>query len=226
MKLTFYTAIICPYAQRAAITLQEVGADYEKVEIDLANKPDWYKDVNPETKVPALTVDGYNIAESLVLVELINDLFPEKKLLPDNALKRAQIRFFVEYWASKISSQQFKLFGLDDSGRQAIYGELNAALARINDLLLEQAQEGPYFLGSEYSLADVNVAPFVYRLQFLLNRFFKEDGELEALGKYPRLKQFFAGITERESFKATIASNEQLEVAFDRVLQRLSSAKK
>jgi glutathione S-transferase len=38
-----------------------------------------YKDVNPETKVPALTVDGYNIAESLVLVELINDLFPEKK---------------------------------------------------------------------------------------------------------------------------------------------------
>lgn len=40
-KLTFYTAIICPYAQRAAITLQEVGADYEKVEIDLANKPDW-----------------------------------------------------------------------------------------------------------------------------------------------------------------------------------------
>jgi glutathione S-transferase len=81
-------------------------------------------------------------------------------------------------------------------------------------------------LGSEYSLADVNVAPFVYRLQFLLNRFFKEDGELEALGKYPRLKQFFAGITERESFKATIASNEQLEVAFDRVLQRLSSAKK
>jgi glutathione S-transferase len=40
-KLTFYTSIICPYAQRAAIALQEVGADYEKVEIDLANKPDW-----------------------------------------------------------------------------------------------------------------------------------------------------------------------------------------
>jgi glutathione S-transferase len=38
-----------------------------------------YKDVNPETKVPALTVDKTNIAESLVLVELIHDLFPEQK---------------------------------------------------------------------------------------------------------------------------------------------------
>lgn len=81
-------------------------------------------------------------------------------------------------------------------------------------------------MGSEYSLADVNVAPFVYRLKFFLNRFFKEDGELEGLGKYPRVNQFFAGITERESFKATIASNEQLEAASNRVIQRLSSAKK
>jgi hypothetical protein len=40
-KLTFYTAIICPYAQRTAIALKEVGAEYEKVEIDLANKPAW-----------------------------------------------------------------------------------------------------------------------------------------------------------------------------------------
>jgi hypothetical protein len=40
-KLTFYTAIVCPYAQRTAIALKEVGAEYEKVEIDLQNKPSW-----------------------------------------------------------------------------------------------------------------------------------------------------------------------------------------
>jgi glutathione S-transferase len=45
----------------------------------LQNKPDWYKDINPETKVPALTVEGQNIAESLVIIEYINDRFPEKK---------------------------------------------------------------------------------------------------------------------------------------------------
>lgn len=40
-KLVLYTARICPYAQRTAIALHEVGADYESVEIDLQNKPSW-----------------------------------------------------------------------------------------------------------------------------------------------------------------------------------------
>ena len=38
-----------------------------------------YKDINPELKVPAFTVGGKHIAESLVLVEYLNDRFPEKK---------------------------------------------------------------------------------------------------------------------------------------------------
>jgi glutathione S-transferase len=41
-KIIFYNATICPYAQRAAISLKEVGAEYEEVLIDLQNKPDWY----------------------------------------------------------------------------------------------------------------------------------------------------------------------------------------
>ncbi|KAI8578646.1 hypothetical protein K450DRAFT_245881 [Umbelopsis ramanniana AG] len=227
-KLTFYTSVVCPYAQRAAIALNEVGAEYEKVEIDLQNKPAWYKDVNPETKVPALTVDDYNIAESLVLVELVNDLFPEKKLLPDNALKRAQIRFFVEYWSSKISPQQWKIIGNleDKEGRQTAYNDINAALVRINELLLEQSQEGPYFLGKEYSIADVNVAPFAYRLKVLVSHFFKDEIELIDFAKYPRVKEFLAGITERDSFKATIASEEYLAQAYEKARERFAAAAK
>lgn len=41
-KITFYNAVICPFAQRAAIALKEVGAEYETVDIDLTNKPTWY----------------------------------------------------------------------------------------------------------------------------------------------------------------------------------------
>jgi glutathione S-transferase len=78
-KITFYTSKICPYAQRAAIALKEVGAEYERVEIDLFNKPSWYKDINPDQKVPALNTEGQNVAESLVIIEYINDRFPEKK---------------------------------------------------------------------------------------------------------------------------------------------------
>lgn len=41
-KITFYNAVICPYAQRAAIALREAGANFETVDIDLTNKPAWY----------------------------------------------------------------------------------------------------------------------------------------------------------------------------------------
>jgi glutathione S-transferase len=78
-KIILYNAIVCPYAQRAKIALQEVKASYETVDIDLANKPSWYGEVNPELKVPALKLNGKAIAESLVLIELVNDLYPEAK---------------------------------------------------------------------------------------------------------------------------------------------------
>lgn len=38
-----------------------------------------YKDVNPEGKVPALATEGQILAESLVIIEYINDRFPEAK---------------------------------------------------------------------------------------------------------------------------------------------------
>lgn len=77
--LTFYTSIACPYAHRVATVLKEVDAEYEAVEIDLANKPSWFKDVNPDTKVPALKAGGQVITESQIIAEYLNDRFPEKK---------------------------------------------------------------------------------------------------------------------------------------------------
>ena len=40
-KITLYSAVVCPYAQRAAVALKEVGVEYETVNIDLNNKPEW-----------------------------------------------------------------------------------------------------------------------------------------------------------------------------------------
>ena len=77
-------------------------------------------------------------------------------------------------------------------------------------------------MGNEYSIADINVAPFAYRLKFLVNHFLKEEVELIDFTKYPRVEQFLAGITERDSFKATIASNEYFVEAFERIRLRFA----
>ena len=65
-----------PWAQRATLAVEEVGATVKHVEIDLKNKPSWYAStVNPASKVPVLSVDGVNIPESHVILELVADLF-------------------------------------------------------------------------------------------------------------------------------------------------------
>ncbi|KAI8146093.1 glutathione S-transferase [Fennellomyces sp. T-0311] len=213
-KVIFYTAAICPYAQRAAIALKEVGLAHEKVEIDLANKPSWYKDVNPETKVPALTIEGKNIAESLVLIELINDLKPEKGLLPSDPIQRAQIRFVIEYFASKINPAGFKALGnLNEESIKEYKETVTAGYTRINELLLEQAPSGPYFLGSQYSLADIAIAPFVARQRAVSQGIFG-DAQLDIVEKSPRLKEFLEGIVDRPSFKETYPGDDVIVDVF------------
>lgn len=57
---------LCPYTQRAAIQLAEKGIAYERVYIDLANKPEWFLQVSPLGKVPLLRVGDAALFETRV----------------------------------------------------------------------------------------------------------------------------------------------------------------
>ena len=61
---TEYTLIshhLCPYVQRSVIALEEKRIPYERVNIDLANKPDWFNDISPSGKV--WTIWGFYLEE-------------------------------------------------------------------------------------------------------------------------------------------------------------------
>src|SRR5262249_33889320 len=63
-----YDAARCPFCARVRIALAEKGFDYETVEIDLGNRPDWIYELNPTGKVPVLD-DGFVLPESAVIME-------------------------------------------------------------------------------------------------------------------------------------------------------------
>ncbi len=52
--LTLVSHLLCPYVQRAAIALAEKNVPFERVVIDLADKPDWFIAISPLGKVPLL----------------------------------------------------------------------------------------------------------------------------------------------------------------------------
>src|SRR3954447_25805808 len=73
-RLTLISHHLCPYVQRAAIALAEKGIPFERVYVDLAAKPDWFKAISPLGKVPVLRVgqasgEETSIFESAVILE-------------------------------------------------------------------------------------------------------------------------------------------------------------
>jgi glutathione S-transferase len=84
----------CPYCARVRLALAEKAVDYETVEIDLRNRPDWLYELNPAGKVPVLD-DGFVLPESAVIMEYLDERFPEPALLPAGREERAQSRLAV-----------------------------------------------------------------------------------------------------------------------------------
>jgi len=89
-----YDAARCPYCARVRIALAEKDLDFETVEIDLRNRPAWIYELNPSGRVPVLD-DGFVLPESLLIMEYLDERYPEHALLPEDLVERAQARLVV-----------------------------------------------------------------------------------------------------------------------------------
>src|SRR5687768_11489745 len=94
--LTLVSHHLCPYVQRAAIALAEKGVAYERVYVDLGNKPDWFKALSPLGKTPVLKVGHTAIFESAVILEYLEETQPGP-LHPPDPLHRAEHRSLIEF---------------------------------------------------------------------------------------------------------------------------------
>lgn len=80
--------------QRVRIALNLKGIDYEYVPVPSAAAPE-YRAINPQGLMPALEIDGQIVAQSMAIIELIDELHPEPPLLPADPIERAKARAFA-----------------------------------------------------------------------------------------------------------------------------------
>ncbi len=92
MKL--YDASRCPYCARVRIALAEKELPYETVEVDLGDRPAWLFELNPAGKVPVLE-DQLVLPESAVIMDYLDERFPDRPLLPADPAGRARARLAV-----------------------------------------------------------------------------------------------------------------------------------
>src|SRR5437763_947430 len=150
---------LCPYVQRAVIALNEKGVPFERIDIDLANKPDWFLKLSPLGKVPVLvvTTDKGEVAlfESNVICEYIEETQAGAKLHPADALKRAEHRAWMEFGSAILGD----LWGLETTTDAATFESKRQAIA-VKFARVEAALgAGPFFAGDRFNLVDAVFAP-------------------------------------------------------------------
>jgi glutathione S-transferase len=151
---TLYTAERCPYAARVRIVLAEKGLSYDAVEIDLDDRPSWLYEKNPLGRVPVYEEDeGLVLPESSVIMEYLEERYPEPALWPADAAERALGRLWLERFDDRLGDAYY---AVRRGEPRALLDEKLAGLERA-------LEAQPYLSGREYGLADAGYVPWILR---------------------------------------------------------------
>ncbi len=201
-KLTLISHKLCPYVQRAVIALNEKGVPFERVDIDLANKPDWFLRLSPLGKVPVLVVrseDGeVALFESNVICEYIEDTQAGAKLHPQDPLKRAQHRAWMEFGSTILS----ELWGLETTGDPVVFETKRVAIAAKLARVEEALGSGPFFAGETFSLVDAVFAP-IFRYFDVFDTLI----DLSVFVETPKVRAWRAALAKRASVRTAVGAD-------------------
>jgi glutathione S-transferase len=188
---------LCPYVQRAVIALTEKGVPFERIDIDLANKQDWFLKISPLGKVPVLVIsrDTGDVAlfESNVICEYFEETQGGPRLHPHDPLERAQHRAWIEFGSAILGD----LWGLETTTDAAIFESKREAIAGKFARVEAALGFGPFFAGERFSLVDAVFAPIF--------RYFDVFDELVELNLFtPKVRKWRAQLAKRPSVQSAV----------------------
>lgn len=197
--LTLVSHDLCPYVQRAAIALHEKGIPFERVMIDLADKPVWFRAISPLGKVPLLRVarpEGEAVLfESSVICEFIEESQGGPALHPHEPVERARHRAWMEFGSAILAD----IWGLETAREAATHEARRAALAEKFSRVEAALGEGPYFAGERFGLVDAVFAPAF--------RYFDVFDDLADLGVFadtPKVRAWRQALAARPSVREAV----------------------
>jgi glutathione S-transferase len=182
--LTLYDADRCPYCARVRIVLSEKGLEHETVVVDLDDRPAWIYEKNPLGRVPVLEEDAFVLPESAVIMEYLEERYPEPPLWPADPAERAAGRLLVERF-DQLSRPYYALRRGDEEARDRLSGELG----KLDAVLAAR----PFLSGREFGIADAAYLPWILRAETMLG---------VDLDQYAALAEWVARTGERPSVAA------------------------
>jgi len=206
MKL--YEGVRSSASFRVRIALNLKGLPYESQVIDLRagehRRPE-YARINPQQAVPALADGGRTLAQSMAILEYLEELHPQPPLLPRTAAERARVRSIAQLVACEIHPlNNTRVLGyleqelrLSDQARDRWYGHWVREGFRALEPTLVERETGEFCHGDSPTIADLFLVPQVVNAQR-----FKVD-----LADFPRVLRIFDRCMKVPAFERAHPSN-------------------
>ncbi|KAG9450236.1 hypothetical protein H6P81_010201 [Aristolochia fimbriata] len=190
-----YLSYVCPFARRAWIAVNYKGlhGKVQFVPLDLKNRPAWYKElVYPLNKVPAIEHDNKVIGDSLDVVKYIDANFDGPKLIPQDPAKKAFADEMMDY-----SGTFIKVVWGSFASEQDPATEIGPTLDHIENCL-QKFDDGPFFVGQEFSIADIAYVTFVEKALKVL-----PEKNYDITAGRPHFKKWVEEIHKIEAYTVT-----------------------
>lgn len=206
MKLYNYFRSSAAFRTRIAFNLKGVVCD--TVEVDLRTdasdqlKPE-YQAVNPQGLVPALVIEDTTVAQSLAIIEYLDEVYPEPPLLPRAPVDRARVRAMALAVACdmhplnnlRVLNYLRSPLGQDEDTVNAWYRHwIAVGFSGLEQEARRASREGQYMFGSSVTIADIYIVPQMYNA-----RRFKCDIE-----PYPTLRSICAHLESLPAFAKAV----------------------
>jgi glutathione S-transferase len=164
-----YEHPLSPYAQKCKIALWEKGVDFETRLPDLltGDVPGDFVDANPRAEVPALVDEDVAVFDSTVILEYLEDRWPDPPLLPAAPADRARVRMIEDVVDTHYDAVNWGMMELvafkraEGALAERMQGRAAEQTAGLQAWLERQLGDRPWFNGESFGWGDLAVVPCV-----------------------------------------------------------------
>lgn len=212
MSLTVYGAPLSPYVRKVRLLLAEKALDYQLEVVLPFAQPDWFKDLNPLARIPALKDGELVLADSSVICQYLDEKHPERpSLLGENAAQRAQVRWLEKYADYELAplctftvfrNRVLKPSMGKSSDEAAVHKAMHEQLPPHFDYLEKTLGAAEYLAGDSLTLADLALTCQLINMQ--------HGGEQLDAERWPNLSAHYARIKARASVQGVLPSEQKM----------------
>ncbi|XP_066256333.1 pyrimidodiazepine synthase-like isoform X1 [Euwallacea similis] len=167
--LRLFSMQLCPFAHRVKLVLKAKQIPHDIVNINLMVKPEWYLQIHPEGKVPALVHGEKVVVESLDICDYLDENFPENPLYPVEPALKQKDKEVIQKISTAVEAFNKCLFGNEVHTPDEAVTVLLEALQPLNDELSNRGTA--FFGGDKPKMVDYMFWPWAERVGSIALKF-------------------------------------------------------